>query len=193
MWLSPITTAPSIEQWISLADAKTFLRVDSSDEDSLITSLIYAAQSNIEINCGIRLFTQSVTMSCDTWADLQRLPVAPVSAITAISYYDGAGTSQTLSTSNFSLFGASTLRAGIRANVSQVFPQVAAYQDAITVAGTVGFADDATGLPSGLYRALLLTLGDYYQFREDTVAERSVTPQSLPVGVEAMLVNYRVF
>lgn len=192
MWLTPITT-PTTAQWISLDDAKTYLRVDSTDDDALIATLIDVAQSNVETNTGLRFFTQTVSLSCSEWADLARIPVGPISTITEITYIDREGVSQTLDPSFYALFGGGTLRAGVRTNVGKVFPLVASYEDAITVSVTVGFGADVSAVPQGLVRALMLTLGDYYEFRADTIAERSVTPNSLPVGVENILLNYRVF
>ena len=73
---------------LSLADAKTWLRVDSSDEDALITSLIdvavgavqsYIGQSLVEIDTflfGLPDFSDEV------------LPVGPLNSVNSITYYD---------------------------------------------------------------------------------------------------------
>jgi uncharacterized phiE125 gp8 family phage protein len=53
---SILLTGPAIEP-ISLAETKTFLRVEHDDEDQLITALIAGARSHIEAQTQTALIT----------------------------------------------------------------------------------------------------------------------------------------
>jgi uncharacterized phiE125 gp8 family phage protein len=51
--------APAIEP-LSLDEAKTFLRVETGDDDALITALIAAARLHVESQTHLALITQSL-------------------------------------------------------------------------------------------------------------------------------------
>ena len=61
-----LTTAPSVEP-VTLAEAKDFARVDTSDSDTLLTSLIKVARRRVENETGLALITQTWTGVMDRW------------------------------------------------------------------------------------------------------------------------------
>ena len=61
-----MTAAPSVEP-ISLAEAKAHLRIDASDEDALLTSLITAARMFVERTLSLALVTESWSLYLDGW------------------------------------------------------------------------------------------------------------------------------
>jgi len=86
---------------VTLADAKEFLRVDSSDEDTTITALLDAAVAWVEDYCN-RSFTAggSAVFHLERWRNAA-LAYGPVTAITHVKYNDTAGAEQTLAASKY--------------------------------------------------------------------------------------------
>ena len=93
-----VTSAPSTEP-LTTALVKAHLRVDTSDDDTIIDAYTAAARAHIENSTGTRLVTQTVTFKTGSFADMARLPVGPVQSISSITYTDTAGDSQTIATS----------------------------------------------------------------------------------------------
>ena len=71
------------EEPVTLAEAKSFCRIDGSDEDALVNALIAAARLQVESLTGRALITQTwrLTMACAP--RLVELPVIPVAALVA--------------------------------------------------------------------------------------------------------------
>ena len=86
---------------VSLADMKLFLRVDGSDEDTTITSLLDAAVTHISDYTN-RHFTgdSDAKFYLEKWRSAS-LAFGPVTRISAVKYYDTSGTLQTLSSTKW--------------------------------------------------------------------------------------------
>src|ERR1035437_8331771 len=88
---------------VSLVDAKAHLRIDGTEQDTYITDLIRASIGYVENESCIALLTSKWEFSCPALDDVIELPMAPVSAITSITYMDVNGATQTLSSSLYQL------------------------------------------------------------------------------------------
>jgi len=73
---SILLIAPPIEP-ISLDEVKTFLRVETGDDDALIAALIAAAHLHIESQTQLALVTQSWRLVFDCWPRHGRIAVRP--------------------------------------------------------------------------------------------------------------------
>lgn len=189
MWAPVIVTTAAAAEPLLLDDAKTYLRVDGSSEDDLITDLITEARAHVEARTGTKLYTQTLTLRTDDWSDLVRLPVAPLQSITSITYTDTDGASQTLATSVYEarLYG---LEPSIVLKYNQVWPTIrtGSLIVIVTVAG-YGVAD---AQPPETMAAVKLVLGDIYAFRE--TAQVGTVPGVIPsaASVEALLANHKL-
>ena len=98
-----LVTAPAAEP-VSLAQAKTFLRIDSTADDDAVTRAITAARRYAEIYLRLLLLPQSWSYSlanpCDT---ALHLPVGPAQAITSITQTSELGTTTTMDPSTYRL------------------------------------------------------------------------------------------
>ncbi len=86
---------------VSLADMKEFLRVDHSDEDTTITSLLDAASAHISDYCNRHFAASSlVVFYLERWRTAS-LAFGPVTNVLTVNYNDTQGDSILLSTDNY--------------------------------------------------------------------------------------------
>ena len=96
-----ISTGTALE-FVPLADTKAYLRVDSSDEDSLIQELIEAAARQISA------MTNTQIKAIEAYGYLEDFenadfPVGPVTEVTKVEYKASGNTYTELPTSNYRL------------------------------------------------------------------------------------------
>ena len=95
------TVAPTAYP-VGLAEAKDHLRVDHTEQDTLITGLIAAATEAVEVFTGRQLVAATWQMRLDAfWPGYLWLPHPPLLSISSIQYVDENGDTQTLSSSTY--------------------------------------------------------------------------------------------
>jgi uncharacterized phiE125 gp8 family phage protein len=96
-------SAPATEP-ITLAEAKLYLRVDSSSEDNLITDLIVAARMSAEAWLKNSLISQSWKLVYNDYLDREIiLPMPPIVNIGSVVVVNRDTTTQTISPTNYYL------------------------------------------------------------------------------------------
>jgi len=183
-----LKTAPASTA-ISLAQAKAFLRIDSDydDDDSYITSLINVATSVVEEYTRRRLIIQTYNLFYDEFPPYIDLQIGDVASVTHIKYYDTDNTQQTLATSEYDVD--TVIRPGrIYQAETGDFPNTYERPNAVEVEFIVGAT--AADIPAPIVQAIYITLGRYYENRQDVVLGTQV--QELPLMVEYLLTPYRL-
>lgn len=175
---------------VSLAEAKAHLRVDASDEDSLISSLIQAAVSHLDANgvLGRAMVTQSWAEWVGNAPGSVRLTVGPFQSLTSVEYYDSDNAFQTATVSNFEtwLDGDFAL---VKPKSGQSWPNTYSRPDAIKITYVAGFGDAGSDVPQGIRQAILLLVGHWY---ENRIAATDVRIQEIPLAVDALIGAERV-
>lgn len=183
--LAPVRVSPPATTPVSLTEAKAHLRVDHTDDDVLITSLIDAAVDHLDGWTGIlgrALVTQSWRQDFAGFGCL-RLPLGPVASITQIKYLS-ENAEQTLSPAVYVL-RADARGAYVDLASGQSWPGVYSRPDAVSVTYMAGAA--TAEVPAALKAAILLFVGHLYANRE-AVGE---TQSELPLGYYALIAPYR--
>src|SRR4029077_2747124 len=92
-------------------EAKEYLRVDTSDDDDVITALIAGARVHVEAQTRRALITQSWRLVRDCWPPDGRIAVrpAPLRSVVAARYYDEANATHAIDTSVFVVDTASSV------------------------------------------------------------------------------------
>lgn len=197
-WALQQTVAPTSEP-VTLADAKAHLRVDITEDDDLIDSLIVAARDYVERRSGLSLVTQTWKLYLDRWpraafefwpwpapGSTILLPRHPVQSVTSLQWLDAGGTTNTVAGSDYSLDVASR-PARIRPVVGKSWPATSlAPQGGVVVAFVAGFASAAL-VPATLRQAMLLLIGTWYRSREDEQVDRQIRSIELAKGLDALL------
>jgi uncharacterized phiE125 gp8 family phage protein len=178
-----ITSTPDLDSVISVANLKAHLRVDHSDEDTLIEAYRDAAIKWVEDYCNTRLGDVTAVMYMDAFYTCA-IPVGPVSAISSVTYVDQAGDSQTLNTT---YWWADLKRKPARITFDSP-PDL--YDDtfnAVQVNMTIGYAE--ADIPTPLIHAVRLMVAHLYESRQAVAYSQSY---EVPLGLHSVLSPYRI-
>jgi uncharacterized phiE125 gp8 family phage protein len=150
--LAPVRTVPPAITPVSLAEVKGHLRVDHTDDDVMIGSLITAAVNHFDGWAGILgrcLVEQTWRQDFPCFSDCLRLPLAPVLSIESVTYFDGSNVSQTLAASVYGLFS-NARGAYLGLKPDQSWPGSYLRRDAVSVTFKAGYATTpaAGGVPA---------------------------------------------
>ncbi len=180
--------APAAEP-ITTAQAKAHLRVDITDDDTYIDTLVAAARAHVENWIGKRLVTQTWDMTRDDFPVGSReimLPYGPVQSIASITYINTGGQSTVLSPSIYVLDVASFM-ARVYPDYTLIWPVTRYQRNAVVIRYVTGYGA-YTAVPANIIHAMLLLVGHWYENRELVVDSRvNVIPQT----VDALLSSER--
>lgn len=190
--LKPVRTVAPAALPVSLNEAKAHCRVDTADDDTLLTGLIEAAVSHLDGYGGVL----GRAIMAQTWArDFDgfgtgglRLPVGDLISVTSVAYYDIANQVQTLSSAVYTAF-TDELGPYVALKPDHVWPLTYGRPDAVRVTWQAGFGASAVNVPAAIRHAILLMVGHWYENREASVVGAPVAP--LPMAVDALITPYR--
>lgn len=174
---------------LTLIEAKAHLRVDTSDEDALITSLITAATETAEQRTGRALMAQTWELTLDAFPDAFELTRLPVASITSLKYYDGAGVLTTMAGADYVLDASDDFGpAFVIPAYGTTWPSAREQVNAVALRFVSGYAS-AADVPDPIKSWIKLQVGAMFEHRE---AES--TGQTYPLGfVDGLLDRYRVY
>ena len=180
-----LTIPPAVEP-VTLDDAKAHLRVDTTDDDALITSLISAARARAEWHTGRAFVTQSWTL----WLDVSpcngivEIPLPPLQSVASVTAYAMDDSATVLDAASYQADTASSpARLTLKPNAAP--PAALRRINAIAVAFTAGYGDAGSDVPAPVREAILKIVANFYVNRGDAAA---VTPAE----ALALLAPYRI-
>lgn len=175
-----VVTPPA--QMVSTADAKLHLRVDHSEDDARIASLIAAATAELEAATQRRFMEQELEWVRPHWSYPMRLPVAPVASVDGITYADEIEGGTVLATTEYRVApsGEGTIITATDGTVWPVLDPDA--EERVVIAFTAG--EEAA--PTSAVVACKLLVEYYYERREWPLA-----PSGLPTCVEGLIAPLR--
>ncbi len=171
-----ITDTPSASECVTLAEAKIHLRVDVSDDDLLIASLITAARQDAEARMARTLVETIWEEHLDAFPACGqiRLLNPPITSITHVKYFDTNGLQQTLSPSSYVLDAASEPGQLVRA-YGQSWPATYSRPGAVQIRYLAGLPiTDKAKVPEIIKAWIKLRLGTLYEHREEIALGTSV-------------------
>lgn len=181
MWRFVSVASPAEPVSLAQARQQCNLLADETDFDDKLALLITAARRHVEKVCGLYFGARAVVMTSDTFSDLSRLPVAPVSAVASIGYIDPDGASQVVPAEIYEL---------VRHDEDGIEPAIVPVYGAswpviqpgspITLTLTAGFAV----APGDVHHAMLLWI-------DDAFASREPAPAGVWTTIDSLLCNYR--
>ena len=192
-------TAPIAEP-ITLTETKAHLRVDNTDEDTLITGLIAAATAFLDGKDGMLgrcLVPQTWDYYLDAFpADGIMVPLAPLLSITSITYTDAAGDTQTVSAADYDVDTASEPGRIVPGDAG--WPSTLDVVNAVKIRFRAGYEGDedaspvgATGVPAAIKLAMKQMIGHWFNTRESVALGVSVA--DVPQTAQMLLASYRMY
>lgn len=199
-----VVTAPAAEP-LSLAEASLHLRLDYTNDDTLVTALITAAREHVEMALSRALVTRTIDFYRDQFpgippwprSEVIELPQPPLIAVTQLAFTDTAGTVHDWTVSGTDLINEV---GAVNAHVdtvnqpgrivlaySQVWPnQVLKTTNALRIRYTCGYGN-ASAVPVAAKQAMLMLIGTWYQNRESVTSGTLLTTDEVKHGVERLL------
>ncbi len=164
--MSLVMTSPPAAEPVTVVDAKAHLRIDGSDEDILLASLLLTSRLHIETALSIALITQSWTLRLDAWPSVRcvELPLSPLRTIDAVRVKNATGVANVIPAASYLVDLASRPARLVWNNVTPPFPQVPA--DGIEIDMTAGFGADGDSVPAPLKHAILMLAAHWYEHRD---------------------------
>lgn len=181
-----INTVPGAEP-ISTAEAKTHCRVDGSDDDTYIGTLIVAARRRAEHYLSRALITQTWNMYLDRFPQTIVVPRPPLQSAT-ITYVDVDGATQTLATGIYTV-DTDAEPGLIYQAYDQDWPSTRDVEKAVKVTFVAGYGAASTDIPQDILHAMKLHIGHLYEHREQVTDLKS---EILPMGYEDLMYDYRI-
>ena len=179
---------------VNLADVKVHCRVDLSDDDALLETLLDAATEMAEQATGRALMPQTWELTLDAFPPTRSgtsealvLTRVPVQSIVSLSYTDEAGISQVVLPTSYLLnncddFGFAT----VVPIFGSLWPSAARDLQLRFVAGY----PNSSAVPASIQQWIKLQVGAMYDNREAETSQRGVP---IKLGfVDALLSRYRV-
>lgn len=184
---------PALEP-VTLDEAKNQARIDTDDDDDLITAFIAAAREYAETFTHRAFITQRWQLTFDGGFPRKiNLPKPPLQSVEDITYIDLNGAMQTESSTLYVVSAPSGPKADFGFVVpaySVIWPTTRSIIDAVTVPFTCGYGDDPGDVPELIKAAIRLHVAEFYKMREQSVEIRGTVAQT-PFGVDALLWPYR--
>ena len=188
MMLVEQTTVPSAA--LPVAQFKDHLRLgtgfaDDGVQDEVLEAYLRAAIAAIEARTSKALLTRSFSWTLTAWRDLasQVLPLAPVSAITALSIFDRLGVEEVVDSAAFAL--EQDLHRPRLVSTGYTLPVIPVGGRAV-IGFDAGFGPDWTDVPADLAQAVKLLAALYYEDRGTYGGETA-----MPVSVVSLVARYR--
>ncbi|MDB5651438.1 MAG: hypothetical protein JWL62_2958 [Hyphomicrobiales bacterium] len=185
--MTPILMAGPVVEPMTLDEVRTWLKLDTHDEDDLVTSLVRAARSAVEQATRRALLAQSWRLRLDRWPcnGILAVPLSPVLSIDAVRVFDAGGVATSPDTAGFQLDQSH----GTRLFIDTPPPSPGRLYGGIEIDFTAGFGTTASSVPEPLRQAMRLLVAFWFEHRGDALHDASVA--HLPASVAALVVPFR--
>ncbi len=202
MRILPLTVTPPATLPVTLAQLRAQVRVDSADDDPILTGLLFAATAHIENSLGRPIVTRAVRAVFEQWPCSQYRPLyppfaltrsptdtaiellMPVTAVTAISYTAADQSVQTWT--SFIVRNSPGGKSYVRPASGTDWPTLGT-DPLITLDATAGWAK----VPEPVVQAIMLLGAHLYLNREEVLTGARIVALQLPVGVTELIAPYR--
>lgn len=184
------TVAPTLEP-ITLQEAQSHLRQEDPQEVAYINALITAARMHAEAYTQRAFNTQTWRFKLDDFprCGVFVLPRPNLIAVSSITYVDTAGTTQTVTASDYIVDTASE-PGRVHPAYGVVWPTARCQAGSITITYTAGYGATRALVPQPIKQAILILVGHWYENRESTISGTIIA--KVPDAWEALLSPFRI-
>ena len=172
------------------AEAKDFLKVDTTADDTLIDNLVAAATESCQIYTNQYFINTVVSQHADNWSGTTTLYKSPVHTFTEIAYLDSVGAEQTWNAAEYIVDKISHPARIELSSTGSGYPTILGEINVITIKYTVGYGTSSDDVPDGIKSAVLITLANLYENRQSVITGRTAT--ELPLSSQYLLDQYKI-
>lgn len=172
----------SITEPVTLAEVKSHLKIEHSDEDALLVGMISAARELAEAYCDTVIPEQTFRLTLDDFDSEINIPKVPVLLVTNIEYTDTNGSNQTVGDYNLS---GNLFKSMLKPAYGETWPEVEEGYNKVVITFQAGY----TSPPTLIKHALKLMIGSLYAQREDHI--ENATLKEVPLCSRALLNTFR--
>ncbi len=191
-WSLYTVTAPTAEP-VSRTEAKAHLRVDTSDDDTYIDTLITVARRRVEADSLHALMTQTLELRLAGFplGNAVELPLPPLQSVTSVKYTDSDEVTTTVATTVYSTDVYST-PGRVVLKYGQSWPSfVASPSNPVTIRYVAGWTS-AGAVPADLRQAVLLLIAQLYEQREPVLTGNAgAAAVVLPLAYDSLIAEWR--
>lgn len=200
-----LTTEPTTEP-LTLSEVKSFLRLDTSDDDPVVTAILTSARKTAELYTARSFITQTYDYWMDRWpmgrsnvfwdgvkeasasilSSEQRfvvLPMPPLLTVVHVKTYDDSDAATTFASTNY-IVDTDQIPGRIILKNSSTWPMDLRAAKAINIQYTAGFGS-ASSVPAAIKQAILMICAKLYETRGEDSGE-------IPSIAKQLLAPYRV-
>lgn len=184
-----LISGPALEP-VSLADVKAHLRIDTDDDDALLSAAIVSARIHVEAATRRMLIEQAWRIYLDGWPRkrIVILPVAPLLSIDSVTVYDAGGTPQVVDADDYET---DLISVPARLVLGATAPSpVGRVTNGVEIEVTAGYGTTSIDVPSPLRHAVMMLVGHWYEHRGAVGHDMAV--HAAPLGFEALVAPYRL-
>ncbi|UFT98095.1 head-tail connector protein [Radiobacillus kanasensis] len=173
-----VITEP-MEEPLGVEVVKSYLRLDHSEEDTLLKSMITVAREQAENFTRRSIASKTYELTLEEFQNKIKIPNPPLQTMESITVKDKSGTVTNVTNYMFSESEPAILHVE--------WPEVELYPvDAIKIRYTSGYDT----VPKSLEQAMLLHVSHLYENREIVIVGTSAV--KMPFSVESLLLPYKV-
>ena len=181
-----LKTPPAVEP-VSTAEMRQQLRLDTNEEDELLSTLITAAREYCEGFQNRAYITQVWELTLD---DFPRstidLPKGSLQRVDVVAYRDAAGGTTTLTHNTDYIYSVRGLLGRLMPAYGKSWPGFIRYpMDAVTIEFTCGYGDTAAAVPEKTRQAIKLLAAHWFMNREGVLV--GSISKELEFAVSALL------
>jgi len=184
---------PPAEEPITLAEAKAQCRIDSDDEDALLTGYIRAARRVAERISRRALITQTLELVLDGFPAHREieLPRPPLQSVVSVTYTDRDENEHALDSGSY-LVDADSEPGRIVLKSGYSWPSDTLQSaNGVRVRFVAGYGG-AEDVPEEYKLGVKLLVGHYYENRENAMTSGAV-PQEIPDGARSLFAGEKVW
>ena len=184
-----LITGPALEP-VSLDDAKAHLRLDTDDDDTLLTAAIAAARVHVEALTRRLLIEQGWRVYLDRWPQkrIVTLSPAPLISVDTVTVYDASGDPAVVDADDYEV---DTIAVPGRLVLAGSAPVSAGQAvNGIEIDVTAGYGPSSVDVPAPLRQAIMMLVAHWYEHRG--AVGHDMAGSIPPLGFDALIAPFRI-
>ena len=174
---------------VTAAELRDHLRLDGTDQDTYLETLLNTAIEKVEEDTGRALITQTWKLHLPRfWSGSLELPRSPLQSVTSITYIDTDGNSQTLATSEYDVITEAQV-GRIETAYGKTLPSTRSTSQAVTITFVAGWGAAGANVIAKARHAVKLLAAHYFAHSEP-VTVHGPAPASVPETYRALIAEF---